>query len=82
MSIENINGVNINYSVSGRGKPIVFIPGLGLCGKLWQPQVEFFSRKFQVVTFDQRGHGRSEPGTGDYTISLFAKDLKMLLDAR
>ncbi|MBN2351477.1 MAG: alpha/beta hydrolase [Spirochaetales bacterium] len=81
MPTENINGIKINYSVSGKGKPIVFIPGLGLCGKLWQPQVEFFSRRYQVVTFDPRGHGRSEPGREDYTMSLFAEDLKGLVDA-
>jgi pimeloyl-ACP methyl ester carboxylesterase len=49
---------------------------------MWQPQVEYFSRSYRVITYDIRGH--SETGGSArrrYSMELFADDLVALVDA-
>jgi pimeloyl-ACP methyl ester carboxylesterase len=42
-------------------------------------QVDYFSKKFQVITFDVRGFGRSSKPRGPYSIRMFAEDTAALL---
>jgi pimeloyl-ACP methyl ester carboxylesterase len=74
-----INGIDLHYDISGRGQPLLFIHGLGSSGRDWHEQASFFSRHFQVVTFDLRGHGQSEKPPGPYSMPLFASDTARLL---
>lgn len=76
-----INGINTYYEITGSGEPLVFIHGLGSSTLDWEQQVEFFSRKYQVITYDLRGHGQSDKPAGPYTIKLFAADAAALLQA-
>jgi pimeloyl-ACP methyl ester carboxylesterase len=57
--------VRIYYEESGDGTPLVFLHGFTLDHRMWEKQVEYFSRKYRVIVFDARGHGRSDgPETG------------------
>jgi 3-oxoadipate enol-lactonase len=48
---------------------------------MWKAQVESLQRNgFYVITYDLRGHGKSDVGDGQYTIELFVDDLISLLD--
>ena len=38
---------------------LIFIHGVGMCGEIWQPQVEHFSKDYRVITYDFLGHGKS-----------------------
>ena len=38
---------------------LIFIHGVGMCGEIWQPQVEHFSNDYRVITYDFLGHGQS-----------------------
>ncbi len=38
---------------------LIFIHGVGLKGDVWQPQVEYFSKEYQIITYDLLGHGES-----------------------
>lgn len=75
----HINGIDLYYEMSGEGQPIVFIHGLGSSCRDWEMQVPFFARYFRVITFDLRGHGRSQKPRGPYSMSLFAKDAAELI---
>lgn len=75
------NGIRLYYEVKGAGQPLVLIHGLGSSTRDWEPQVQEFSKDYQVVTFDLRGHGRSDKPAGPYTIPLFAADTAGLLKA-
>ena len=75
------NNVETYYEIHGDGAPLVLIPGLGACHKLWQPQIEPFSRHFRVIVYDVRGHGESSGHDEKYSVRLFASDLKALLDS-
>jgi 3-oxoadipate enol-lactonase len=75
------NEFNIYYEVNGQGEPIVFVHGLGSSTRDWEFQVSAFSKSYQVITFDLRGHGQSDKPKGPYAISMFAADLVALLQA-
>jgi (E)-2-((N-methylformamido)methylene)succinate hydrolase len=72
------NGINMNYEITGRGDDLVLIHGLGNNLKLWFNQVPAFSKEYRVLTYDVRGHGRSDQ-QGEYRFSVWAKDLYELL---
>lgn len=79
------NDIITYYEAHGEGKPLVFIHGAGASHDMWRPQVEHFSRKYKVITYDVRGHGQSEAvdsigfETRRYSCELFADDLHALL---
>jgi len=74
------NNIETYYEIHGEGTPLVLLPGMGMCHKLWMPQIEPLSQHFKVITYDIRGHGESDGSDGKYSIKLFANDLKTLLD--
>jgi 3-oxoadipate enol-lactonase len=75
------NGTSLYYETSGAGEPLLFIHGLGSSTRDWEQQVAEFSSSYMVVTFDQRGHGRSEKPRGPYSIAMFAADAAALMQA-
>lgn len=75
------NGLDLYYEASGKGQPLVFIHGLGSSTRDWEFQVPEFSNSYRVITFDLRGHGRSDKPAGPYRIPMFANDLAGLLEA-
>ena len=77
----SLHSVNLYYEMSGQGQPLVFINGLGSSTRDWEFQVAEFSRTYQVITYDLRGHGRSDKPAGPYSIPQFAADSAGLLKA-
>lgn len=77
----DINGVNIYYESHGHGFPLVLCHGLSGDTEAWVNQVPSFSQRYQVVTWDARGHGRSDSPADPnaYGLTRFAEDLKGLL---
>jgi pimeloyl-ACP methyl ester carboxylesterase len=74
-----VNNINIYYEITAEGEPLLFIHGLGSSTRDWEEQVPFFSKNYQVITVDIRGHGQSDKPKGPYTIPKFAGDLAKLL---
>jgi 3-oxoadipate enol-lactonase len=66
------------YEVSGSGEPVVFIHAFSVDRRMWQPQITAFDKRFRVVRYDLRGHGRSAAPAGPYT---GYGDLREVLDA-
>jgi len=73
------NGINLYYEVNGKGQPLLFIHGLGSSARDWELQVKEFSKTYQVITFDLRGHGQSDKPAGPYSLPMFAADTAGLL---
>ena len=79
LSEMQVGNIAVYYEKSGRGQPLVFIHGLGSSAQDWESQVAVFSKNYQVIAFDLRGHGRSAKPAGPYSMSLFASDTAALL---
>ena len=79
-TIKSFDGTEIYYETHGSGEPIVFIYGLACLMNHWHFQVDYFSQKYQVITFDIRGHHKSV--TKDFNninLESVAKDIDILL---
>ena len=80
------DGVRIFYEVFGppdASRTIVFLPTWTMVhSAVWQAQVPYFSRQgFRVVTFDNRGNGRSDrPATG-YSVDRITEDALTVMEA-
>ncbi len=79
MPRELLNGIQLYYEVHGAGPALVFLHGMTLDHREWDAQVEAFQDRYQVITYDQRGHGQTE-SPGRYGVELDAEDLEALLD--
>ncbi len=64
----------------GQGEPLVFISGTFTKLQSWNYQIDFFKDKMTVIAFDKRGEGKSSRPDYPYTMDMFVKDLKYLLD--
>lgn len=75
-----VNDIEINYEVEGEGEPLVLIHGLSGSTTHWFFQIPEFSKHYKVIAYDVRGHGQTDKPKQEYSIKLFADDLKGLLD--
>lgn len=74
-------GVNLYWEEHGSGEPIVLIPPGTRSSAVWAPfTVPELSKRYRVITYDQRGVGQSEGPKVKYTIPLLSADLMALLD--
>ena len=80
MPKAKVNEVNIDYAVHGQGEPLVLIQGLGGSRSGWIFQTRAFGKYYRVITFDNRGVGKSDKPSGSYTVRTMADDTIALLD--
>jgi 2-succinyl-6-hydroxy-2,4-cyclohexadiene-1-carboxylate synthase len=73
------NGINMNYELTGEGRCLVLIHGFSDNLTMWYNQVPEFSKQCQVLIYDVRGHGQTETPEGQFSMDLFADDLRALL---
>jgi pimeloyl-ACP methyl ester carboxylesterase len=64
-----INGVNLYYETTGHGFPLVWSHEFGGTYESWAPQVSFFSRNYQVVTYNARGYPPSDVPSDPHSYS-------------
>ena len=74
--------VDVHYGLSGpQNAPVVaLLSSLGTDMSMWDPQVPVLSRRFRVLRYDLRGHGKSPVPAGPYSIADLGGDLLGLLD--
>jgi pimeloyl-[acyl-carrier protein] methyl ester esterase len=70
----------MRYTRCGIGRPIVFIHGWCLSGKLWTYAEERFCSHHEVIIPDLPGFGTSGSLPGPYSIERLSTDLGTLLD--
>src|SRR6516164_7821143 len=71
----SIGDCSLYYERNGMGFPVLFVSGLGGFASFWQDQVAAFSKRFEVITFDHRGFGESDPSRIGYTVERMAVDV-------
>jgi 3-oxoadipate enol-lactonase len=77
-----VNGVRLAYTTHGAEdkQPMVLLHALGESGADWAPVTTAFTRHFQMITPDLRGHGASE-WPGRYAFRLMSEDILAFIDA-
>ena len=73
----NVNGTRVYFERQGKGPSVLFIHGTTLDHRMWRTQVEAFAPRFDVITYDGRGFGRSAAPTGPF---CHYQDAEALLD--
>jgi len=81
MSVALVNGVNLYYEVTGKGFPLVWSHEFAGDFKSWNLQIKFFSRRYQVITYNARGYPPSDVPTepAAYSQEHTVEDLYQLL---
>jgi pimeloyl-ACP methyl ester carboxylesterase len=80
MFFETKDHVQLNYEVTGHGRPIIFIAGYSGLQESWQAQKEaLVQQDYQVITYDRRNHGKSETTAKGLRISRHGMDLAELI---
>nr|WP_202447215.1 alpha/beta hydrolase [Streptomyces sp. SID5468] len=77
-SVVSADGTRLYYEEHGpAGAPAVVLSHGWTCSTyFWAPVIRGLSGSFRVITYDQRGHGRSAlPQRGGYTTAALADDL-------
>ena len=76
-----VNGVKLYYEVTGEGFPLVLSHEFAGTYKSWEPQVRFFSRRYQVITYNHRGFPPSAVPSKEaaYSQEILVEDLHQLL---
>jgi pimeloyl-ACP methyl ester carboxylesterase len=80
MPLAELNGININYKAEGQGEPFMMIAGLSASRSNLMPQISFFKKHYRVISFDNRGVGRSDKPPGPYSTKMMADDTVSLMD--
>jgi pimeloyl-ACP methyl ester carboxylesterase len=80
--IDTRDGTRIHFRDWGAGRPIVFVAPWGLCSDWWDIPVITLSERggWRCVTFDRRGHGRSDDPCHGYDFDTLADDIASVLD--
>ena len=81
-TLITINKRIVCYDDQGQGKlPLIFIHGFPFDKSSWKPQMDDLKNKYRVIAYDLRGFGRSQATDEKFSISLFADDLILFMDA-
>ncbi len=80
----DVDGVSIQYEVTGEGTPVVLLHGFPDSGRLWRHQVPALAEAgFKVIVPDLRGYGQSDKPTGvaAYRIDALVGDVLAVMSA-
>jgi 3-oxoadipate enol-lactonase len=82
-TINADDGCPIHVQIEGRdGAPVLMLSNsLGTNLHMWDDQTPEFTKHFQVVRYDRRGHGKSGVPKGPYSMGRFGRDVLSILDA-
>lgn len=78
MPTAHVAGVDLAYTRTGNGSPVMLIAGLSGNGRGWGEQIERFARDFDVIVPDHPGTGDSGPPER-FTLAHHAQSMADLL---
>jgi 3-oxoadipate enol-lactonase len=77
--IQRVGDIDMYYEVHGTGDPVVLIGGLGNDISEWEWMVQRCAQTHRVLTFDNRGAGRTDKPDAPYSIEMMAGDTNALM---
>ena len=81
--VHATDGTRIHFEVTGKSgaTPVLMIQGLGASKNAWNLQRIAMATRFRIISFDNRGAGRSDKPTEPFTLEQMADDALAVLDA-
>ncbi|HLZ72105.1 MAG TPA: alpha/beta fold hydrolase [Dehalococcoidia bacterium] len=83
MPAARVNGIDLYYEEAGAGTPLVFSHEFAGSVESWEPQLDFFARRYRCIAYNHRGYPPStvpdDPAA--YSEEQLVDDLRGLLDA-
>ena len=81
MPYAPVNGINLYYEDTGQGFPLVWSHEFAGSCESWALQVQHFSRRYRVITYNARGYPPSDvpADPAAYSQDLAVEDLRGLL---
>ena len=80
MTQIRIDDIQMAYTDTGIGRPVVLIHGYPFNRSLWDEQVNALTNSYRVIVPDLRGFGDSDASAGPATMNRLAQDVALLLD--
>jgi len=82
MPRARVGKIELYYLIDGSaGSPwVVLIPGFSAPLEMWAPQLPALVGTHRVLTYDLRGHGRSDSPFGGYDVATQSRDLLGLME--
>lgn len=82
MPFAEVAELKTHYALAAGEAPVLMLSNsLGTDFSMWDPQIEELQRRFRILRYDTRGHGKSSVTSGDYTIDQLGRDVLGLLDS-
>lgn len=81
MAKAQLNGIEIDYEVTGRGRPVILGHGYGATRRMWSGQHGTLGDRCRLITWDMRGHGQTQTpdDPAQYSTDLTLADTRGLL---
>lgn len=80
MPTARVNGIDVRYTVTGKGPWVTLSHSLACRLEMWDEEVKRLSKHFTVLAYDSRGHGETSAPAIPYTLDMIADDIKGLFD--
>ncbi|MBH0170343.1 MAG: alpha/beta fold hydrolase [Bacillota bacterium] len=68
------------YDYGGSGDTLILIHYLGGTAKGWHPVIPFFKSHYRIISYDLRGHGKSDQPDQGYSFEDTANDLESVMN--
>jgi 3-oxoadipate enol-lactonase len=81
VAVATSGSVRLHWESEGHGPCVLLIMGLGMNATGWWRTVPVLAESRRVVSFDNRGVGRSDRPPGQYSVAQMADDAVAVLDA-
>ena len=81
MELLNLPHGGLAYKTEGRGAPVLLVHGAGGDHHMFDALIETLCATHQVIAYDQRGCGESDPGDAPYDLLDLARDARDLIRA-
>ena len=79
--IEARDGTRLHFRDWGTGRPVVFAAPWAMCSDWWDiPVMNLVQRGWRCVSFDRRGHARSDDPCQGYDFDTLSDDIAAVLD--
>lgn len=77
---KTINGIKIFSQGEPNAQPIIFIHGFPFDHTLWDDVIEQLKDEYDCISYDIRGFGESEVGSGQFTMESYIDDLEAIIE--